>query len=99
MKGYKYLVIEEQGYDDDILTIVDTRADAQEFILSCLETEIYENFYYLVFGEHPSFKDVNQYFESVREDFEDLNYETYYGYLLDEPLTAYRIEKVPYLEG
>lgn len=47
MKSYKYLVIEEQGYDDDILAV----ADAQEFILSCLEAEIYEDFYYLIFGE------------------------------------------------
>lgn len=70
----KFVIME----DDFPYAVVDTQADAEEFVLSLVEEWAYENYLFEVFRCRTT---TEEYFADTRELMKDLRYLTQLGFL------------------
>ena len=91
--------------DDYMEVICDTRADAEEYILSLVEENLFDDFCAEIIFYDKAPEDVIKEYECARQEFNNhrwlwLRYkcETWYGYMLNEQRNDLRIQPVFYLE-
>lgn len=78
------------GYDEQTLIITNTLADAEEYLLSCVEEHAYENFLYDLNYDEESMED---YIEVLRDSWHSERFTTLYGMALDDNSGGYWIDE------
>lgn len=105
----KYVVMEE----DYLIAVCDTQADAEEFILSMAESEVYENYFYEIHRYEELHNDYIRAMMDARDDCNERNHVhamrmpwvreqqwlTWYGWLLNDVSDYYLIKSAPYLSS
>ena len=78
------------GYEEQTLIITNTLVDAQEYLLSCIEENAYENFLYDINDYGDSMED---YIETLRDGWHSERFTTLYGLALDYNSNGYWIDE------
>ena len=89
--------------DDYMEVICDTRADAEEYILSLAEDNLFCDFCGEIHFYDETPEDVIKEYELARQEFNNrrwfrYKWETWYGYMLNDQCYDLRIQPVFYLE-
>ena len=89
--------------DDYMEVICNTRADAEEYILSLAEENLFDDFCAEIIFYNKAPEDVIKEYECARQEYNNHHYfhkwNTWYGYILNEQRNDLRIQPVFYLEG
>lgn len=91
----KYIVLQ----DDEVVVIVKSRADAEEFVFSLCEEHAYENYIYEVTADDGlTHEEYVEQTTAERDNYRWNNYTTLYGYLLDCAADYYIAHMIPELD-
>ena len=109
METYKYAIRE----DDDLIVVCDTLADAEEMVLSIIEGEVYEDYFYEVHRYDTPHNDVIREMMDARDECNERNriyamrfkwgreqqWFTWYAWAMTDKSEFYKIFKIPYIGG
>ena len=78
------------GYEEETLVITNTLANAEEYLLSCVEENAYENFLY-DFNYYE--ESMESYIETLRDGWRSERFTTLYGLALHHNCDGYWIDE------
>ena len=82
------------GYEEDVLVITENLADAEEYLLSEVEANAYENFLY---GINYYGYSIDEEVEYVSDNYKSRQFRTFYGLYLSNCHSGYWISEVSVL--